>query len=70
MLEVFQFLTSRHVIVGLAVVGALLSVSGSYALSGSFGLSRRQARFVVNGGYAITSLSVLGFIVAGFLRGE
>ncbi len=62
-----EVLVSRRLIVSLAILGALVSAWGSYAMGGRSAAARTRARAVVLGGYAITGISVLAFVVAGFL---
>lgn len=64
MLDLLDFLTERPVIVSLACVGAALCILGS--LGRPTGRTE-TAVFAVGLGYGLTGLSVVLFIVAGFL---
>jgi hypothetical protein len=58
-------LARREVVIGLAIIGAALATVGSLA-RGRKPSVRRYADLVVYAGYAITGLSMLLFISAGF----
>ncbi len=53
-------------VVLLAVIGALLVTAGSWSRVSRF-LGRGGITFVVRLGYGVTGLSVLLFIIAGFI---
>ena len=65
-MEQLAFLIERELIVGLAILGGLVSFAGSWLLRRREGEPRRSARLVLHAGYAVTGLSVALFIVAGF----
>ena len=58
-------LARREVVIGLAIIGAALATGGSLA-RGPKPNVRRYADLVVYAGYAITGLSMLLLISAGF----
>lgn len=66
MLEFLQLVSSKPVVVGLAVIGAVMVTAGSFS-----GISRTLGkggiRLIVVLGYGITGTSVLLFIISGFL---
>ena len=59
-----EWLLSRPAVTGLAVTGALLSLS-AMALRGRQGREKLARQFDVSG-YAFMGISVLMFIIAGF----
>jgi hypothetical protein len=59
-----DILTRREIVVGLAVVGAIVATIGSMARGRP--AKGSAARAFVYAGYAITGASVLLFIAAGF----
>lgn len=64
-MEVLDALARREIVIGLAIAGAVVSMIGSVARSrGAHGGG--FATTLVYAGYAITGLSVLLFITAGF----
>lgn len=63
--DLLDALTRREVVVGLAVVGAAVATIGSVA-RGRAASPPGWAQAVVYAGYAVTGISVLLFIVAGF----
>lgn len=65
MLEFLTLLTQRPVIIVLAITGAILVTAGSYM--GKPGEQSPTARRISILGYVITGLSVVLFIVAGFM---
>ncbi len=66
-MEVIGFLTSRPVIITLAIVGGVIAMLGSYLLREGSKTPERNAKLIMRSGYAITWASVAAFIVAGFL---
>jgi len=62
--ELLDSVIQRPVIIALAITGALLATFGSYTKTrdGDTGKSRR----LIILGYAITALSMVLFIIAGF----
>lgn len=66
-MDIINFLTSRPVIIALAVIGGLIAMLGSYLLREGSKTPERRAKLVMRSGYAITWASVTAFIVAGFL---
>lgn len=65
MLEFLALLTQRPVVIVLAITGALLVTASSFIAKPED--ESQTARRVSIAGYVITGLSVLLFIVAGFL---
>lgn len=63
-------LLDRHVIVLTALAGAAISVVGSTLIDQRTQRSSLLARRVTRLGYAISSLSVLLWIAAGFTAGR
>jgi hypothetical protein len=61
--ELLDAVTKREVVVGLAVVGAGLATLGSMQRAR---VALPRSRILVYLGYAISGVSVLLFIVAGF----
>lgn len=59
-------LARREIVVGLAVAGAALATAGSVARGRLKPTARRLADLAVYAGYAITGVSILLFISAGF----
>lgn len=68
MLEFLALITQRPVIIVLAITGALLVTASSFIAKPDD--ESPTARRMSNAGYAITGLSVLLFIVAGFLPSQ
>ncbi len=66
MLDFLQVVSSKPVVVLLAVIGALLVTAGSWSRVSGF-LGRGGITFIVRLGYGVTGLSVLLFIIAGFI---
>ena len=69
-MELLSHLTSRPVIVMLAVVGAIVATLASWLGSKPSLIAPRNAKALLRAGYAITWASVAAFIVAGFLSGR
>ena len=67
MIEILQLLSSRKVVITLALTGAAIAMIGSYLLRKGSRVPEDKARWVLRTGYAITWASVAAFIVAGFL---
>jgi hypothetical protein len=65
-MDILDALLGRHVIVGLAIVGATLATLGSFALRDKSRVDRRKARLLLRAGYGVAWLSVALFIAAGF----
>lgn len=65
MLEILTLITQRPVIIVLAITGALLVSASSFIAKP--GADTQSSRRLSNAGYAVTGLSILLFIVAGFL---
>jgi hypothetical protein len=65
--ELLGLIASRPVVIGLAVLGAIVAILGGWLVRHPGRLGERGARFVLRLGYGITGTSVLLFIVAGFL---
>lgn len=69
-MDVVEALTQRSVIIGLAIVGAIL-VMGSGLLNGAPETPQaKRSRLLSQTGYAVTFLSIALFIVAGFISGR
>lgn len=66
-MELLGLLSSRPVVIALAVAGALVATIGSWLMRNPGRLGARGARWVMRIGYGITGTSVFLFIVAGFL---
>ena len=66
-MELLGLLSSRPVVIALAVAGALVATIGSWFLRNPGRLGAHGARWVMRIGYGITGASILLFIVAGFL---
>ena len=66
MLDLLQVVSSKPVVVLLAVIGALMVTAGSWNRVSGF-LGRGGTTFIVRLGYGMTGLSVLLFIIAGFI---
>lgn len=62
-----NILLQREIIAGLAIAGALLSVAASLAFGRNDFGRPRLARWAVGVGYALSGVSLLLFIVAGFV---
>lgn len=62
-------LLDHKVIVGLAVLGAVVSTAGGYLLRQKSTINRNVARFILRAGYAISWASVAVFIAKGFHSG-
>ena len=56
----------RHVIIALALTGAVIATAGSILLKRNSRIKPKLARFIMKSGYAITWSSVALFIAAGF----
>ena len=73
-MTLLAFLTARPTIIGLAVLGALLATAGNVLLRGDAATKPAVgpvlARRLLWLGYAITAVSIVLFIVAGFLSGR
>ena len=63
MIALIEAATSREAIVTLALLGAVIATYGSTMMAAS----SARAKLVTRGGYAITAVSVLAFIAAGFM---
>lgn len=71
MLEVLTLLSQRWVIVLLAIVGALM-VTADGLMTGNTAGKAQPAHITAlsRAGYAATAISILLFIVAGFMSGR
>ena len=56
----------RHVIITLALIGAVIATAGNILLKKKSRIKPKLARFIMKSGYAITWSSVALFIAAGF----
>jgi hypothetical protein len=66
-LELLGLIASRPVVIALAILGATVATLGGWLARNPGRLGPEGARFLLRLGYGITGLSVLLFIVAGFL---
>jgi hypothetical protein len=66
-LELLGLIANRPVVIALAVLGAIVATLGSWLARNPGRLGPRGVNFVLRLGYGITGLSVLLFIIAGFL---
>lgn len=66
-MEVLEFLTSRTVIVSMAIVGGLIALLGTYLSREASTTPERTAKLVLHSGYTLSWASVAAFIIAGFL---
>lgn len=66
-MDVLGFLTSRSVIVTVAIIGGLVALLGNYLLRDASNTPPRTAKLVLHSGYALSWASIVAFIVAGFL---
>ena len=66
-MDILDLLTSRPLIITLAVIGGLIAMLGSYLMRDGSSTPEPRAKLVLRSGYAITWASVAAFIVAGFL---
>ena len=65
-MELFDLLLRREVIVGLAIVGAVIATIGSFMMKRDERASPRAARLMLRVGYGLTGISIALFIAAGF----
>lgn len=68
MLEFLALITQRPVVIVLAITGALLVTAGSYMAKPDKPTKASRSLTVV--GYVLTVLSVLLFIIAGFMSDQ
>ncbi len=61
-------LLQRHVVIALAIIGALLATAGSYLTRKQKLLAPRAARLILHVGYGLSWASVAIFIIIGFVR--
>lgn len=61
-------LLQRHVVIALAIIGALLATAGSYLTRKQKLLAPRTARLILRVGYGLSWASVAIFIIIGFVR--
>lgn len=69
-MELLAALAQRQVIVGLAILGALMVMASGLIGGRDRDLSARRAAALSRAGYALTFVSIVLFIVAGFLSGR
>lgn len=62
-----DLLTSRPVVVTLAIIGGLIAMLGSYLMREGSKIPEDKAKLVLRSGYAISWASIVAFIIAGFL---
>jgi hypothetical protein len=65
-LELLDSIASRHVVIALAIAGAIVAMLGNWLMRNPGRIGARGARFILRLGYGITGASVFLFIVAGF----
>ncbi|MFV0368670.1 MAG: hypothetical protein ACK5KM_09440 [Hyphomicrobiaceae bacterium] len=71
MLDILATLAQRQYVIALAIVGALLVTAGSLAARpGSNTPQRPFSRQLTLTGYVLTGVSMLLFIIAGFLSDQ
>ena len=61
-------LLQRHIVIALAIIGALLATAGSYLTRKQKLLAPRTARLILRVGYGLSWASVAIFIIIGFAR--
>lgn len=66
-MAISDVLLDRSTIVALAIAGAGISMLANALLHRCSGTRDRTARRLLRAGYAITGVSVLLFIIAGFM---
>lgn len=69
-MDLLAFLTQRPVIVGLAILGALMVMAASLFGGRDAANPDRRALLLSKTGYAVTFASIALFIVAGFMSGR
>jgi len=69
-MDLVSFLTQRSVIVALALAGATLVMLASMRRDGRTATPPGMSRLLVVTGYVMTGVSIILFIVAGFLSGR
>lgn len=69
-MDVLVALTQRPVIVGLAIAGAMLVMASGLIAGKDATRPDRRATALSKTGYAVTFISIVLFIVAGFLSGR
>lgn len=65
-MELFDLLLRRDVIIGLAIVGAVVATIGSFMMKKGRRSDGRAARLMLRVGYGLTGVSIALFIAAGF----
>ncbi|MFN3868672.1 MAG: hypothetical protein ACK4MF_06365 [Hyphomicrobiaceae bacterium] len=70
MLELLMSLAQRPVVIALAISGALLVTAGSLMQGPRKAPPRPVGRWLSRIGYTLTFVSILLFIVAGYLSGR
>ncbi len=69
-MDLVAALTQRQVVAALAIAGAILVMAASLVRRGDDRDSLRRAEALSKAGYAVTFLSIVLFIVAGFMSGR
>lgn len=69
-LDLIAFMTQRTVIVGLAIAGAMMVMASSLLGGRDPANPDRRAMLLSKAGYAVTFVSIILFIAAGFLSGR
>ena len=69
-MEVLSFLLQREVIITTAIVGAAITVVGTVMIGRNADSSPGVARGIMRLGYAVTFVSIVLFIAAGFASGR
>lgn len=65
-MEFLDLIIQRPVVVGMAIVGAVVATAGSFMLARPSRFGKERSGFVLRLGYAISGASVVLFIIAGF----
>ncbi len=69
-MDLLALVTQRPVIVGLAIVGAMMVMASGLIGGRDSANPSRGAMLLSKAGYAVTFASIVLFIVAGFLSGR
>ncbi len=64
---ILEILSSRTVVITLAVIGGLIAMLGTYLMREGSKTPEPTAKLILRSGYTLSWASVVGFIVAGFL---
>lgn len=69
-MDLLDTLTQRSVVTALAIIGAILVMSAGLVRRGDDAAGLRRAEALSKAGYGVTFLSIVLFIVAGFMSGR